>query len=258
MPKKSNPKKLAAVLHSTAKALDEATVGQHLVAKVEKALGNCAFAAVVELPTGATMATQVLIRGKFKGGNKNGVNRVIPGCYVLVEGDPTKAKVLEVVGVVNRQSGLERLKRSDRGAALTCGADLDDLFDRSEEDEEELDPWAKELDEHLEKRAEGLAARYGRKERTRDVAPEAGSALDTDLAEGFDLFAEAAAARKLRRAPRAPKEPYGGASGGSDISAPPAPTEEELAEELAAAAAEALKSRAVPTCWEDELDIDAI
>lgn len=257
MPKKSNPKKLAAVLHSTAKALDEATVGQHLVAKVEKALGNCAFAAVVELPTGATMATQVLIRGKFKGGSRNGVNRVIPGCYVLVEGDPTKAKVLEVVGVVNRQSGLERLKRSDRGAALTHEEDLDDLFERSEEDEEELDPWAKELDEHVEKRAEGLAARYGRKERTRDVAPEAGSALDTDLAEGFDLFAaEMPTSRKLRRAPRALREPYGGASGGSD--APSAPTEEELAEELAAAAAEALKSRAVPTCWEDELDIDAI
>ena len=72
MPKKQNVKKIAAVLHSTAKALDEATDGQHLIAKVEKALGNCGFSAIVELPDGSTRPTQVLVRGKFKGGGKNG------------------------------------------------------------------------------------------------------------------------------------------------------------------------------------------
>ena len=274
MPKKPNAKKMAAVMHGTAKALEEAVKGDHLVAKVEKALGNCAFSAIVELPNGSTMPTQVLVRGKYKGGGRNGPSRVEAGCYVLVEGDPTKAKVLEVVGVVNRQSGLERLKRAARAEALTAEAeDIDDLFDRSDEEPQKADIWADAAknrealirEAYAQQRAEAMATRYSTKAAgERDTAPELGSALEVAEDSGFDLFAEATAKapRRLRKATAV-------------VAA--APTAEQLAAAAVAAMASleasadaaaadleaeldlAFARRAVPTSWEDdEVDIDAI
>jgi hypothetical protein len=262
MPKKPNAKKMAAVMHGTAKALEEAVKGEHLVAKVEKALGNCAFSAIVELPNGSTMATQVLVRGKYKGGGKNGPSRVEVGCYVLVEGDPTKAKVLEVVGVVNRHSGLERLKRAARAEALTAEAeDIDDLFDRSDEEAQKADIWADAMknrealvrEAYAAKRAEAMATRYGTKAAgEREMAPELGSALEAAEDSGFDLFAaaETKAPRRLRKAPAAT----------APAAAAPtaAPSEEELADADLEAALDTFTQRAVPATWEDEVDIDAI
>jgi hypothetical protein len=164
MPKRSNAKKMAAQAYTKIKSLDAATSeGKYYVARVEKALGNCGFQAVIETSTGLR-EVQVLVRGKMKGGRAC-ATRVEVGCFVLADGDINK-KVLEVVGVVNRQPELEKLKRSGRvstkfvadAGAAGGGDGLDDLFDREGAEQEE-GIWDKK-DEERSAQADEILGRY--------------------------------------------------------------------------------------------------
>jgi len=107
-----------------------------MVARVVKPIGFCQFTAKVERPDGAVVDATVLIRGKFKGG-RHCPARVEAGCFVLVEGDPKR--LLEIVGVINRKSELDKLRRAGRISKALAGdeLELDDIFDRTPSDEED-------------------------------------------------------------------------------------------------------------------------
>lgn len=206
MPKRSNPKKMAAQQFGKMRSLaSAANDGKYLVAKVEKPLGNCQFYAQLDIGGRRLQQVTVLVRGKFKGG-KNCITRVEPGCYVLVEGGAEKT--MEVVGVVNQQAEVERLRSSGRltdtlrnytvdGAAGGGGDDLDDIFDRSGEGSAAQmagDAWGKR-DEEREAMAEELVARYQQKAAGRAGKTRLESCLRGGGAaaggEGLDLFSEA-------------------------------------------------------------------
>ncbi len=170
MPKRPNAKKMASQSYSNEKAMEAATKeGKYTVCLVKKSLGNCAFLAEFQVPTGGVREIQVLVRGKFKGGRNSRVY-VEPGHYVLAEGPPS-AKVLEVVGIANRQQALDRL----RGAGRVAEAEEeDDLFDRTGSDgEQEEDIWAKKDEERSAQAAGYVSAYIARREkgiRNRDAA----------------------------------------------------------------------------------------
>ena len=218
MPKKANAKKIASQEWTNIKSLNAATKeGKYVIARVEKSLGFCQFLCQAELPQGGIIPVTALVRGKMKGG-RNAPSRVEVGCYVLVDGDLTK--LVEVVGVVNRQEGFNKLKNSGRvSRTLMEGvAEMDDFFDRSEEersdeaDEEEFNLWADSADVVVKPLAP--------KAKRASKADEEYKRLEAELAAKF--AAEVAAEREEERV-------------------------------LAA-----LQNRAVPATWEDEVDIDAI
>jgi hypothetical protein len=290
MPKKSNPKKMAAQQFGKIKALDEAIKsGKYNVVKVDKAVGFCQFTGKVDLGR-QLRDVLVLVRGKNKGG-KNCATRVAPGCYVLTEGEP--GKTMEIVGVVNRQAEVEQLRAGGRlsealrnyaveGAGVGTGDDLDDLFERGEEEGADLagDAWGK-VDEEREAQATELLARYQKKR-----VAAGGKTLEDDVLRGGKVaVADGSEEEDEDEAPPAED------AEGAHYAARHKPVTskrrlrklaEEAAAEAAAAAeglgladaayweeqrrlasleeeAVALASRPVPDRWDaDEVDIDAI
>lgn len=229
MPKKQNPKKMAARAYGNEKALRALEGGEYLVGKVIKALGNCSFRAEIDLGAGkGVRELTVLVRGKFKGG-VNCSTRVEPGVFVAVDGVlsdvPSRQPILEIVGVINRQKTLERARGAGRVSdrLVASGADErtgDDLFDRSGEEATGAgDIWAKR-DTEREEQAEDILARY----RTKASGAKARAAVDllrgtvherTDLPEDdekvdeFDLEDFAALAGGGAAAEAAPKPASG-------------------------------------------------
>lgn len=251
--------------------MDAATrEGKYLVAKVEKAIGFCQFLAKLQLPDGKIRDVTVLVRGKNKGG-RHCATRVDVGCFVIVEdSDPTK--LMEIVGVANKQSDLERLRRAGRVSDRLAGEEheLDDLFELAEdEQDDEAKKSEKERAEKEMSRAEELVARYrlraemGIKTRA-DIDLEKGLISAPDAEEvaddNEDEFAAAAggATKRQRRKKTA--------------ALATSPEEEKAMAELAAARAalyaaqerdlvalQAFEKRKVPARWDDdEIDIDAI
>lgn len=281
MPKRSNAKKMAAQAYTKIKSLDAATSeGKYYVARVEKALGNCGFQAVIETPTGLR-EVQVLVRGKMKGGRAC-ATRVEVGCFVLADGDINK-KVLEVVGVVNRQPELEKLKRSGRvstkfvadAGAAGGGDGLDDLFDREGAEQEE-GIWDKKDEErsaqadeilgrYMQRQAAGVRYRASALERQGlDGAAEA-TADDGDWTEDEDGAAAGGATRRRRvrrKAPTVIPSPAESARGLNIWSAGATASNDDELDGFAAAAqtSKFLATRKVPDRWDadDEVDIDAI
>jgi hypothetical protein len=222
MPKRANPHKLAAQKFAKAKSLAAATTGSYTVALVEKSLGNGSFLAQAQLHSGIRQVT-ILVRGKFRGG-KNCPTRVDAGHFVLVEGKDTM--IMEVVGVVNRQSELNALKAAKRvsqslinsSQALTVrNAKVEEEeggfeFDRSEEKDEDI--WA-EKDEEREVESELLVRRYRRRaagasrakkelgdddeteEIVLDDVEEVEEAVEETPAEAADMSEEAVARRQI-------------------------------------------------------------
>lgn len=296
MPKKANAKKIAARAYGNEKALADAEDGKYLIARVIKALGNCGFSA--EIDTGRGMrSVQVLVRGKFKCGT-NGSTRVEPGVFVACDGVledvPSRQKNLEVVAVVNKQHALDRLRGSGRVSELAArgGEDgVDDLFDRSGEEEAlDANPWAKR-DEEREELAEEILARYKRRaagvkgrveedllrgkkeeveERFGDDEPledeadlAAGGAPKKARAASVAPVAGALSRAERRALERAAAEAAAAASGdlaaADELAALYRQQEEEAALDRALAAS--FKARKPTKSWEeeaDEIDIDAI
>ena len=289
MPKRPNAKKLASQAWTKVKTLDAATTeGKYIVARVEKNLGFCQFLCEAQTPSGLKKVT-ALIRGKMKGG-RNAPTRVEIGHFLLLDGD--MSKTMEVVGVVNRQAELETLKSSGRVSKglAGLGEDEDDLFDRSEGDEQEEDIWAKK-DEEREAQAAHLLGRYRRAEtgvRYREAAcvrAAEGAAVDEELPEaeaaevGFALWDAAETdevkpekgsgparrdiTSKRRLAAIAAAEAAAAAAEVAEARAAweamSAAYKKAEAEEAAAEAATAyFASRKIADNWEDEVDIDAI
>jgi hypothetical protein len=260
MPRQGNAKKTAAQKWSKIKALDAATTeGKYILARVEKALGFCQFQAKAEMPDGSVRDVTVLVRGKFKGG-KNCVTHVEAGCFVLVQGDVSRT--LEIVGVVNRQSEVNKLRQGGRLTKKLLGDDhdIDDLFDRSEEDGA-----AGGAVEKPEELSEELLARYRRR-------AEAGAKLRDDLLRGkvgttvseeADLFSEGDedTAAPSQRRPRKKKtiQPTEQTSTEEEELAAALNAAQLKAELLEAKQLESLMNRKVHKSWEDdEIDIDAI
>ena len=252
MARGSNAKKKAAQAWGKMKALEAATMeGKYMIARVEKALGFCQFTAKLEMTDGSLRDVTVLVRGKFKGG-KGSATCVDPGCFVMVEGDISR--ILEVVGVVNRQSDMERLRKSGRVSKKLLGehADIDDLFDRSEEASKEEAEKAKRKEEGGETAADELVSRYRQK-------AEAGTKLREGIVDVTRSRVEAvvtglddeeAAIRARRRAKKAV----------CLVQAKPTETNaivETVPQELDDTG---LALRKTPKSWDDEddIDIDAI
>jgi hypothetical protein len=276
MPARANAKKMAAQAYTKIKSLDAATTeGKYYVARVEKALGNCGFQATIEMPNGRLHEVQVLVRGKMKGGRAC-ATRVEVGCFVLADGDINK-KVLEVVGVVNRQAELEKLKRSGRVSAKFVadaeGGGEDDLFDRGEGEEQEEGIWNKKDEErsaqadeilgrYMQREAAGVRYRASAVERAGDV-PAAGAEDGDDWTDDEDGAAGGAVKRRRvkRRAPTVIPNPAEAADG-LNLWAAGATANEEDEAAAAARASKFLATRKVPERWDadDELDalIDAI
>ena len=276
MPARANAKKMAAQAYTKIKSLDAATTeGKYYVARVEKALGNCGFQAVIETPTGLR-EVQVLVRGKMKGGRAC-ATRVEVGCFVLADGDINK-KVLEVVGVVNRQAELEKLKKSGRvstkfvaDAGATGGDGLDDLFDRDEGEEQDEGIWNKKDEErsaqadeilgrYMQRQAAGVRYRASAAERAGDAPAVAAEDAGADWTEDEDA-AGVKRRRVTRKAPTVIPSPAEAADGLNLWSAGATAREEDEAEAAAAAARDFkfLATRKVPDRWDaDEIDIDAI
>lgn len=172
-----NPKKMAAQTYGSMKALAAAQQGEYEIALVEKALGFCQFRA--HLQTDGREVT-VLVRGKNKGGAAC-PTRVEPGVYVIVDGDP--GKMMEVMGVVNRQAALDKLRGA--GRVKKAKEETDDLF---EEDESSgavaagANLWAKR-DEEREEMAQALVRRYQRREAEGGKARLAAAERVTKVAE---------------------------------------------------------------------------
>ena len=249
MARTGNAKKKAAQAWGKMKALEAATTeGKYMIARVEKALGFCQFTAKLEMTDGSIRDVTVLVRGKFKGG-KGCATCVDPGCFVMVEGDISR--VLEVVGVVNRQSDMERLRKSGRVSKKLLGehADIDDLFDRSEELSKEEAEKAKKREEGGETAAEELVGRYRQK-------AEAGSRLREGLVDvmrsrveavvtGLDDEEEIRARRRAKKAVAAP--------------IPMLTTLNEASQKAPGLEDADFTPRKTPKSWEDdEIDIDAI
>jgi hypothetical protein len=250
MARTANAKKKAAQAWGKMKALEAATTeGKYMIARVEKALGFCQFTAKLEMTDGSLRDVTVLVRGKFKGG-KGSATCVDPGCFVMVEGDISR--ILEVVGVVNRQSDMERLRKSGRVSKKLLGehADIDDLFDRSEEESKEEGHKTKKREEGGETAAEELVGRYRQK-------AEAGSKLREGIVDvtrsrvevvvtGLD-DEEAIRARRRAKKASATVEMAAIQSKPAEVGQP-----QELEHT-------ALSPRKTPNNWDDdEIDIDAI
>lgn len=229
-----------------------------MVARVEKPIGFCQFLAKLEQADGSLRDVTVLVRGKFKGG-KNCPARVETGCFVMVEGDIKRT--LEVVGVVNRQSELDKLRKSGRISEKLAGEEhaLDELFDYSAEDEEAEALKAKAKKAEKESMTDVLIAKYkqraaaGEKLKEELCLRETGApALDTS----FEVEEEDGAAGPMRRRKR---KVVGPTAGSGAAAAAVAPTETEQAEAEVYDFAASIQRRSVPKSWEDdEIDIDAI
>lgn len=180
MPKKANPKKMAAQQLSKIVAVEAAIAeGKYLSAKIVKSIGNCSFEAKLQTADGKLIDCKVLVRGKMKCGT-NGATRIEKDCYVLVENSDPK-KLMEVVGVVNRQAELDRLRRGGRVSRQLddvgegAGGNLDDLFDRGEEGEEGADMAGDGFgrrDEEREEQAREFLERYLKKRAGQKYARE--------------------------------------------------------------------------------------
>lgn len=260
MPRQGNGKKAAAQQWGKMKALEAATTeGKYILARVEKAIGFCQFQAKAEMPDGSVRDVTVLVRGKFKGG-KNCATHVEAGCFVLVQGDI--GRTLEIVGVVNRQSEMNKLRQSGRMSKKLMGddQDLDDLFDHSEE-EAALGPEGKAQKEE----GNDLVSRYRRRaeagqklrseiDMVRGLKQEDEEDVDSESEEvsGEARSGEARRPRRRKAAPAAPTQ---------EAAEEEARRRAELAAELAEAKRlDELLNRKVQKSWEDddELDIDAI
>jgi hypothetical protein len=285
MPKRANAKKMAAQAYTKMKSLDAATTdGKYYVARVDKALGNCGFQATIELPNGRVQEVQVLVRGKMKGGRAC-ATRVEVGNFVLADGDITK-KVLEVVGVVNRQAELDTLKRSGRVSRgfveaterkRTGNDEDDDIFDREgveqeegiwdKKDEERSAEAAQLLGRYMQREAEGVRYRLAAAERAGPAGdmPTEDNADDWEDVEGEDNGAAGGGGpprrRRVKKVVTFVPNPAEAADGLNLWSAGATAPEVEDAEVAAAwTAAKPVTTRKVPKSWEDddELDIDAI
>lgn len=286
MPRQGSSKKRAAQTWGKLKAIEAATKeGKYIIAKVEKAIGFCQFSAKAELPNGQVRDVTVLVRGKFKGG-KTCVTRIESGCYVMVEGD--LSKTLEIVGVVNTQNDVEKLKRSGRIAKLVDEDDLDEFFDRSGEDDDgekligavEDDAAGAILkkkkeratDEGSKNAADELVSRYRMKMRVKDdvfrgdiMADAKADAEGLGLADPYEYTegdATGASPLKKKRAVAPAPAPL----------AAPGASPEDLEEVLDRAHKRGLYQeenvydagtyevfqKKTPTNWEDDIDIDAI
>jgi hypothetical protein len=250
-------KKMASQKFSNGKALDDAArEGKYLVAKVIKSVGNCAFEAKLQLPNGKIQDVKVLIRGKMRGG-KNCVTRVEKDCYVLVE-NSDQTKLMEVVGVINRQTDLERLRKSARiSAKLAAEGDdhgeLDDLFDRSGEtgasaaagDQPEHDSLADELVMRYQKRLTGTGATKAKADLLR------GSTLSEEELDDSDGVQQTARKRRKAAATAAPSPPTELQPWSEATAVEVQPSYEEETDMKAAHVA--------PTRWDDdEINIDDI
>lgn len=222
MPKKPNAKKIAAKEMRKQGALASAEAGECLVTRVVKCLGFCQF--LLEGPGKTEM--KGLARGLVKGGGANSSTRIRPDTYVILTCTEAQAKrspqtIWEIVGVANRREDIDRLKKAGR---VSRELDLDDLFDRFTEEDEEAaadvneDIWAdanpnkkkaaQQAAEAASQAAELLAryrkAQAGVKSQVaacvhagRHAAEEADEAPEAE--EGFGLWesAEAAPAEKV-------------------------------------------------------------
>jgi hypothetical protein len=158
------------------KALAAAQQGEYEIALVEKALGFCQFRA--HLQTDGREVT-VLVRGKNKGGAAC-PTRVEPGVYVIVDGDP--GKMMEVMGVVNRQAALDKLRGA--GRVKKAKEETDDLFEEESGGAVAAGSnlWAKR-DEEREEMAQALVRRYQRREAEGGKARLAAAERVTKVAE---------------------------------------------------------------------------
>ena len=135
MPKRPNAKKIAAKEMRKQGALASAEAGECLVTRVVKCLGFCQF--LLEGPGKTEM--KGLARGLVKGGGANSSTRIRPDTYVILTCTEAQAKrspqtIWEIVGVANRREDIDRLKKAGR---VSRELDLDDLFDRFTEEDEE-------------------------------------------------------------------------------------------------------------------------
>jgi hypothetical protein len=211
------------------------------------------------------------------------------GNFVLADGDLSK-KVLEVVGVVNRQAELDTLKRSGRVSRGFVEAterkrngneEDDDIFDREgveqeegiweKKDEERSAEAAQLLGRYMQREAAGVRYRLSEVERTGAAAVAAvateDDADDWEYVEDEDNGAAggggaAPRRRRVKKMVTFLPNPAEAADGLNLWSAGATATEVEDAEISSAwgAAAKSVTTRKVPKSWEDdeELNIDAI
>lgn len=292
MPKRPNAKKIAAKEMRKQGALASAEAGECLVTRVVKCLGFCQF--LLEGPGKTEM--KGLARGLVKGGGANSSTRIRPDTYVILTCTEAQAKrspqtIWEIVGVANRREEIDRLKKAGR---VSRELDLDDLFDRFTEEDEEAadlnqDIWADanpnkkkaaQMSAEAASQAAELLARYrkaqaGVKSQVpvcvhagRHVAPVAEEA-DEEAEEGFGLWesTEKVSGPVVPGGKREITSKRRLAALAAAEAAAAAP--EEMARALAWAAANAefereqaalaeIENRSVPANWEDEIDIDAI
>ena len=262
---RNGSKKAAAQEWSKMKALDAATKeGKYMIARVEKAIGFCQFLAKLEQPDGSLRDVTVLVRGKFKG-SRFCSTRVEAGCFVMVEG--ASHRTLEVVGVVNRQSELEKLRKAGRVSEKLAGEEhaLDDLFDRGDDEEDEEQAAMKARAKKLEKESmtDVLIAKYKQRAAAGEKLKEEGASFRVKddgaevEADDGDAVTEEGGAKRPRRRKAAAAAP---APTPSSAAAAAAPEAEESDPFAATYSYELDKARYANKSWddEDELDIDAI
>ena len=137
-PMGGNRRKQNAAHMKNYKALNDVIDGvSGVIGRVEKALGNSSFQII--LANGSM--TQGLIRGCLKGG-KNSVAFVSAGAFVILAETDTEGgsrmKQHEILGVINDPKTFKMLKKSGRlPESLVSNTTADDLFDHSDEEEED-------------------------------------------------------------------------------------------------------------------------
>ena len=209
-------------------AIDGVLEGSGVIGRVEKALGNSGF----QVMLGDGSLTQGLIRGVFKGG-KNSVAFIGPGNFVILAYDKantSRAKMHEILGVINDNKDLKKLKASGALPASLCeNTNADDLFEH-------------EPDEKVEMVAKA------------DYVPTKEGALKAELLErvGLLTFQEPVAVyKKPRVAPGAPVKAERPIESTPTVSTWTNAWKDDIV-------SEPVPILKAPVCWEDAVDIDAL
>lgn len=278
MPKKVSAHRLAAQAIRLSDALSQALEGKFEIGLIEAALGHCSFRVLLA----DRQSRVVSITSRVLRGGRTSASRAERGHFLIVDDK-------EVIGVVNTAQDLKVLKKAGRvPASLLDGLDgcsgLDDFFevDRSSVKEEQ-DIWGKrdeerlalaaEIESRIRRRRAGLAVKNA-------LAPLLAldgedAEVDSDLDDEPEVVVPAASdapaseeevtenrkiitsARRLRA--MALKAAAEEAAIQAEIAKARAELEARWAvEDAEQEQIEKITTRAIPTSWEDEIDIDAI
>jgi translation initiation factor IF-1 len=218
-------KQFAAQLKNNS-AIDGVMEGSGVIGRVEKTLGNSAF----QVMMGDGTLTQGLIRGVLKGG-KNSVAFIAPGSFVILELSP-RAKMHEILGVINDNKSLKKLKASGALPASLCeNTNADELFEFEAEGEEKAE---------LTTKGGYMAVKEG--------------ALKAEVSERVDLLSFEEPVAVYKKARVAPSAPVKAERPVEPTSIVPTWTS-AWKDDVVSDSVPILKA---PECWEDAVDIDAL